>query len=84
MKRERRTDPAPPPIPDEHPDDRKERIESEAYGRRYAGEFVMAHLALVTRLIGLYADGEAESLHTTLREIFWGKLWEPKDRIGHE
>lgn len=65
----------------EHPDDRKARIDGEAYGAKYGPEFVDAHRALVTSLIGAYADSDATRLLEMLREMFWSGLWLPKDGV---
>jgi hypothetical protein len=61
----------------EHPDDRAERIESEAYGQAHAREFVAVHQEEMLRMISLWPDDEASALLDQLREKFWARLWVP-------
>lgn len=64
--------------PGEHPDDYAIRVKATAYGRKYAAEFVAAHLLRMEKLIGTYADADAEEQLAHLRERFWAELWKPK------
>jgi hypothetical protein len=66
-------------VVEEHPEDRKMRLEGERFGREHAEEFVSEHAASVNSLIGTYADVRAEDELQRLREIFWGG-WKPKSR----
>jgi len=62
----------------EHPEDRADRLENELYGEKHAAEFVAEHADHVVRLIGHYADRDAEFLLSDLRELFWARVWTPK------
>ena len=64
-------------VANEHPEDRKMRLEGEAYGERHAAEF-FATLADAHDLIGIYSDESAHRMLDELRERFWAKVWTPK------
>lgn len=55
----------------EHPDDRELRLAGEKYGKAHAATFCDRHAHKMEKLIGLYADAEAEALLAQIREEFW-------------
>jgi hypothetical protein len=66
----------------EHPKDREGRLESEAYAKAHAAEYFEQYRADFLQLVAVYADDEAESLLSDLREHFWAQSWKPKSERG--
>lgn len=68
---------APPAV--EHEDDRKARLDGEAYGKAHAAEFCKDNARSMQLLIETYADVDAAHLLDQLREMFWVQTWKPKE-----
>lgn len=62
----------------EHPEDRKQRLQSEKIAAREIDRFLRENPDIARELIGIYADEAAEQKLAEYREKFWAK---PTDRV---
>ena len=58
----------------EHPEDRKDRLESEALAIKHIDAFIIKYDLLIKSLIQTYSDEKASKLLQDLREQFWANL----------
>lgn len=61
---------------EEHPEDRKDREEAEAYGKEFAESFATIKRDRLVKLIEIYPDDLAEHLLSELRDEFWSREWQ--------
>ncbi len=59
----------------EHDDDRTARLDGELWAAtsNKRKKFAQRHLKQLTQLLTTYADGDAEFLLRSLRELFWSQ-----------
>lgn len=63
----------------EHPDDRRTRLEGEAYAIERAGRFCFLNADRLRQLIATHSDADAGDLLDQLRESFWTRSWEESE-----